>query len=293
MKKTALAKPAVIACAGIWALLLSGCDKEATGQVAAVVNGEEITLQEINATLAEANIPEGADKKVLQQQALQQIIERRLVAQEARKDNIDKDPNYLIKQRQLGEALLIQMYAQKTGATLKVPDQAAIQKYVTSHPFAFSDRTIYSVDQIVFLLPSDATKLKSLEKANSLDEIAKILDSMGTQYQRGGTQMDSAQVPPAMMSQISSLPAGEPFIIPTGVNVTANVITGSKKVPVNDSETNAQVVNDIRKDEMTKIMQERLKSAKAQADIKYQNGFAPPAQPADSKALTTSEKPAG
>ena len=293
MKKTALAKPVIIMCASAWTLLLGGCDKEATGQVAAVVNGEEITLQEINATLAEANVPEGADKKVLQQQALQQIVDRRLVAQAARDDGIDQDPNYLIKQRQLSEALLIQMYAQKTGATLKVPDQASIKNYTKSHPFAFSDRTVYSIDQIIFPMPSDVTKLKSLEKADNLAEVSKILDGMGIKYKRGNTQMDSAQVPPAMMSQIASLPAGEPFVIPTGANVTANVILESKKIPAAEEGSNAQIVNAIRKDEMTKIMQDRLKTAKAKADIQYQDGFSPPAQTGDNKALATPDKPAG
>jgi hypothetical protein len=44
---------------------LSACDREATGQVAAVVNDEEITLQEINAEIAALQIPETADKKAV------------------------------------------------------------------------------------------------------------------------------------------------------------------------------------------------------------------------------------
>ena len=85
------------------ALALSGCGKEATGQVAAVVNGEEITLQEINAELGSRPIPEGVDKKVIQQAALQRLVERRLLAQAARDDELDKTPDYLLRERQLRE----------------------------------------------------------------------------------------------------------------------------------------------------------------------------------------------
>jgi len=82
-------------------MCLSACNREATGQVAAVVNDDEITLQEINAELAALQIPETADKKLVQQQALQRIIERRLLAQEASADGVATSQDYLIRERQL------------------------------------------------------------------------------------------------------------------------------------------------------------------------------------------------
>ena len=72
----------------IGAVLLGGCQKEATGQVAAVVNGEEITLQEINAELAQLQVPEGVDRAQVQQAALQRIVDRRLLAQAAKEDGL-------------------------------------------------------------------------------------------------------------------------------------------------------------------------------------------------------------
>ncbi len=273
MKIALSAKPLLLICAGSWAIMLAGCEKEATGQVAAVVNGEEITLQEINAMLAEANIPSGADNKAIQQQALQQIVDKRLLAQVAREDGIDQDPVYLIKQRQLNEALLIQMYGQKTGSTLKVPDKSAIDNYVKTHPFSFANRKIYNVDQISFPVPADISSLKSLEKANTLPEVAAILDSMKIKYQRGTTQMDSAQVPAAMMAQIASLAPGEPFVVPSAAVVTANVITGSQSVPIDESQMASQIVDSIRKEELSEILKKRLEAAKSKAEITYQDGF--------------------
>ena len=44
------------------ALMASACTKKAEGQTVAIVNGEEITAAELNAELANAKIPEGADK---------------------------------------------------------------------------------------------------------------------------------------------------------------------------------------------------------------------------------------
>ncbi|MEP3224704.1 MAG: SurA N-terminal domain-containing protein [Parasphingorhabdus sp.] len=282
----------------VGALVLTGCEKSAEGQVAAVVNNEEITLQEINAALNETNIPEGADKKILQQKALQQIIERRLLAQAAKESGIDQDPAYLIRQRQLSEALLVQMYADKAGTTIKVPDQAAIDRYTEANPFAFANRTVYAVDQILFPAPANLNDLKQLEKANTLEEVGAILTQMDIKYNRKTAQMDSLQVPPAMMAQIISLDPGEPFVIPTSGTVTANVIKAQQKVPYNADQAGPAAVKAIRNEEMAKIMKQRLAEAKTKAEITYQTGFEPPKEgekPAEAPKLPTepTEVPAG
>ena len=67
------------------AALLAGCHRGAPdGQVAATVNGEEVTLQELNTEIQASNIPQGMDKQVAQQQALQHIIDRKLLLDAAR-----------------------------------------------------------------------------------------------------------------------------------------------------------------------------------------------------------------
>ena len=76
--KTAITARLAYICAV--AIVLHGCDKEPTGQVVAVVNGEEITQQELNAEIAELPNPPAGDKKAVQRQMLQQIINRRLMA---------------------------------------------------------------------------------------------------------------------------------------------------------------------------------------------------------------------
>src|SRR3546814_10939735 len=105
------------------ALALSGCGKEATGQVAPVVNGEEITLQEIHAELGSRPIPEGVDKKVIQQAALQRLVAHRLLAPPAPDDDLDKTHDYLRRERQLRAALLVQLMGPRAERAQKSPAQ--------------------------------------------------------------------------------------------------------------------------------------------------------------------------
>lgn len=258
-------------------LSLAGCGKEATGQVAAVVNGEEITLQEINAELGNTTIPDGVDKKVIQQAALQKIVERRLLAQAAREDGLDKTPDYLLRERQLRDALLVQLMGQRAERALKVPDQQEIDKFIGDNPLMFAGRQVLTIDRIQFALPEKVDQLKALENDHSMDAVAARLQQMGIQFRRDRPQVDAASLGQQRLSQIRALPAGEPFVLPENGIVTVGVIVGERPEPVSASDARPLAVQALRRQKLTETMQERLKQSRATAEIEYQAGFAPAA----------------
>jgi len=196
-------------------VLLTGCQKSATGQVVAVVNGEEITLQELNAELGAMKIPENADKKTVRQSVLQQIVNRRLIAQQAKKDGVDRDPAYVSQQRRMDEQLLVSMYGRKTLESIGVPDDAALKKVMSENPTLFGGRTIYKVDQIQFEVPQDPKRLAPIMNIHTMDGVASYLTSAGIKFGRGMAEIDSGRVPPDMMKKVLSLKPGEPFIVPS------------------------------------------------------------------------------
>jgi EpsD family peptidyl-prolyl cis-trans isomerase len=256
-------------------LSLAACDKEPTGQVAAVVNGEEITLQEVNAELGSVNIPDGVDKKVVQQAALERVVERRLLAQAARDEGLDKTPDYLLRERQLRDALLVQLMGQKAQRAQRVPEQAEIDKFIADNPDMFADRKIFAIDRIQFPLPKDMAQLKALENDHSMEAVASHLQELGIKFARTDAQMDSAQVGKQRMQQIRALPAGEPFIAPENGMVTVAVIKSERAVPLTGDAARPLAVQAIQNQQLTSAMQDRLKQARAAAEIKYQPDFAP------------------
>lgn len=265
--------------------LLAACDNAPTGQVAAVVNGEEITLQEVNTELATIPAPEGVDKDQLRQGILNRIVERRLLAQAAREDGLDQTPEFLIRRRQLEDALLIQLLQQKGQRAATVPSEAAIDNYIASNPATFANRAIYTLDRIQFPLPGDLSMLKALEDDTTMDQVAATLDSMGIKYSRGAAQMDSARVGEQRMAQIRALPAGEPFVTPEGGMVTVAVITSSSPQPLAGAESRPVALEAMRAAGTEKSLKARLEAERKEAEITYQEGF-------DPKAAKT-PKPAG
>lgn len=266
----------LIAMCVIGVLATSACDRKATGQVAAVVDGEEITLQEINAELAAAQIPQGADKKAIQNAALQRIVERRLMADVAKDDGLDKQPEFLLRRRQLEDLLLVQMLGQKAGRSLRVPSDAALDAYIAQHPTQFANREVLALDQIQFPMPADPAKLKALEADHSMDAVATRLKQLGIQFQRGNGRLDTLQVPPETLKSIEALPAGEPFVLPANGSVSVSVITGRTPSPVAGPQARPIAVQMMRNEALGKALQQRLVAKKASAKITYQPGFEPP-----------------
>ena len=149
------------------ALMASACTKKAEGQTVAIVNGEEITAAELNAELANAKIPEGADKDQARSRVLQAMIDRRLLAQQAKTDGIDKSPEFLNRQRRATEDLLINMFASRQIDTAKLPANSEIEKFQATRPWIFSQREQWNLDQLRFQMPTDAATRAKLEKAKT------------------------------------------------------------------------------------------------------------------------------
>ena len=258
----------------------AACNKKPTDQVVAVVNGDEISMQELNAELGNAQLPPGVDKKVVQQQLLQRLIDRRVLAQSAKEQGIDRDPAFIVEQRRVNEALLVDKLAKRTADSIPVPSNSEIDKFIAENPSLFANRKIYAIDQIMFQMPADVSRIKQLEPAKTMDEVAATLKTMNIPFQRGVQRVDSANVPPEQMARILALPKTEPFIIPQGNRVTVNLITGDQSAPLPIEQARPLATRAIRAQKLGKQGEDRLKEARTKAKIEYQDGFAPAAKPA-------------
>ena len=260
------------------ALAVGGCGSKAPeGQVVATVDGQEVTLQELNAEAQAANVPENADKAVVQPQLLQQVINRKLLAAAARDKNMDENGEFLVQRRRAEEALLGQMFLKQQVASVGVPKPAEITKFIADNPTAFAQRTRYTLDQIRFQRPADANQLKAMEKDKTMAEVAATLTQLGIKFERGNSQIDSGTIPPDLMQRILALPAGEPFVIPEGPLIYVSVITGRQPVATPDAEARAAAANAIRQQGTQKALRDQLETLRKNAKIEYQKGFTPPA----------------
>jgi EpsD family peptidyl-prolyl cis-trans isomerase len=259
-------------------VVVSGCQRKAEGQTVAVVNGEEITAPDLNFALSIAKIPAGVDKNKARALVLDQLVDRRLLAEQARKEGIDKSPEYLNRQRRADEDLLISMLADRRLNTAQLPSDREIQNYIASHPETFAKREIWQLDQVKFLTPSDPGIKAEIAAAHSTDALVAVLQKHNIAVQRQKNRIDTAVVPPELYGKLDSLPAGEPFSIVAGNSTVVNGITAREPQPIIGDQAKPLAVQAIRRAQTGKALQGLLKSLKDSAKVEYQPGYAPPAK---------------
>lgn len=258
------------------ALLASACNKKAEGQTVAVVNGEEITAAELNAELGSAKLPQGADKNQIRARLLQSMIDRRLLAQQAKTDGLDKTPEFLNRQRKATEDLLISMLAARQIDTAQLPANSEIERFQASHPWMFAQREQWNLEQLRFALPSDAGLRAKMDQAKSLEELSKTLTDAGVTFTRQKNRLDTAVIPQSIYGQLATLSAGEPFIIPVGDQAVASVVVSRESAALTGERARPIAVAAMRREQAAKLMQNRLSSLRQTAKIEYKEGYAPP-----------------
>ncbi len=277
------------------ALSLTACGKDSKaeggkglekGQVVATVDGQDITIHELNAELMGVALPTGERRKAIEQAALQQIINRRILANIAREQGIDKTPMYILQERRADEALLVQLLQRDLASKVPVPSRTEAERYMQENPKLFADRKIFAIDQIQFEQPEDLSRLRAYEPLKTMDQVEQRLVEDGIKYRRAPAELDSVGANPALLAQIEKLPEGEIFLIPTGRAVLANRITGTRTVPFGGEDAiqfaTRQIQTNRLADSATKQYDAKLKAARD--GVKYQDGYAPPAPPAAAKA---------
>lgn len=273
-----LRRGALIAGAALALLGLSGCDKKAEGQVVAIVDGDEITSQEVNGALGAA-AAQGEPDQQMRNAALNQLIDRRLLAGVARDEGVESSPEYILRKRQLEENLLVQMMGEKLARDNKQPTAQQIDQMIAENPQAFADRTVFALDQIVFPMPPRRDVFDALAPAKTMAEVVATLNKFGVKFQRGNNTIDSANLPPPVFQQFKRVGTSEPLVIPSGNAVTVAMIMRSEAAPVSGQAARAVAGNAYTKREVEKVLKSKLDAARKAGKIEYQSGFSAPPTP--------------
>jgi EpsD family peptidyl-prolyl cis-trans isomerase len=264
-----------IVLAMVLACSLAACEKKPGGQTVAVVNNEEITAADLNAELNNMNASAADASKDARAQALERLIDRRLLAQQAKADGIDKSPEFLNQERRQTDTLLISMLMERQAKTEQVPSADQIVKFEASHPGMFDKREIWTLDTINYPLPKDPAVTAKIAAAKSLDEVAQALTAAGIQFTKATRQFDTAVLPANIYAQLANLRPGEPFIAPGPDRAVASVITDRKPAPLSADQSRQLALTQMRREQIDQLVMQRVKDLKAKAKIQYQPGFSP------------------
>jgi EpsD family peptidyl-prolyl cis-trans isomerase len=242
-------------------------------------------VQELRAELAGYNAPDAKARKQAEQTALQNIIQRKLIAKAAAKAGIDKSPAFAIQKSRVDELLLVQSWQKALADAVPEPGPEQVRQFINQHPELFANRKVYVVDQVRMQATADPKLVADLKPLNTLEDIAKLLQSRGVRFEEARGALDSLQLGSAMVMQIDKLPSGEIFVLPLNGLLVANKIVETHVAPVPDATAQKLAAGAIKAQQAQESVKRMFGSVVAnhpKTKVVYNPAYAPaaPAKPA-------------
>lgn len=282
---------------------LSACGgkkEEKATQSLASVNGEEITVLQLNEELQRSGVQAGqqeAASKVL----LESLIDRQLLQNEAVKDKTDRDPK-VVQAIERAKALIIaQAYMQKRIGTVAKPTPAEVEDYFGKHPEFFTQRKQFDMKQLIIPSSDVNDKLKAtMDGAKSLEEVAVWLEANSVKFGRTQVSRTSADLAPDLSSKLLSMPKGQLFIVREGDRTLLISLADVKDSSVTLAQSAPQIEQFLFNKKNKDAADAELKRLRAQAKIEYLNkkdaspapATTTPAAPAAASTPTAASTPA-
>jgi EpsD family peptidyl-prolyl cis-trans isomerase len=259
---------------------LSACNQGAkapTGQVVATVGHDEITMRDLRAEMGNFNAPDPKTLKAAEGSALQTIIGRDILAQEAKKEKLDKTPDFAIARQRSMNALLSQALEQKIASQVPAATTEDAQRFVDAHPDMFAERKVFILDQLQMPRPTDPALVKALEPLKTFDQIQALLTSRKIPSKRVETALDAVGADPRLVAAIVKLPPGELFVLPSGQILTVNSVKDTKVIPFTGANAVAYAQKYVTRQRTQEAVQRRVQQlfAAEKGDVKFSKDFAP------------------
>jgi EpsD family peptidyl-prolyl cis-trans isomerase len=262
---------------------LSSCDqsgKAPTGQVVATVGHREITMRDLRAELGGYKAPDPKTLKAAESTALRNIIGRDVLAEEARKEKLDKTPDFAIAKQRAIDSLLVEALQKSIASQVPAATTDDAQRFMQDHPDIFGQRKIFMPR------PSDANLIKALEPLKTFDQIQALLTSKNIPFKRVETSLDAVGADPRLVAAIVKLPPGELFVLPSGQIITVNLVKDTKVVPFTGDKAVAFAQQFLTRQNTQQAVQRRVQQLFAEQEkmIKYSKDFAPTQTPTPTPA---------
>ena len=275
--------------AGMWmtvaaaALVMAGCGAGAGGDVVAKVGAEKITKAQLDAELTLSGAADPTNPAV-RKAMLEQIVARKLLAQEARAEKLDKSAEAAALRIAAIETYEANLERSAMMSTVPKPTDADATTFIQAHPEMFGERTGYVIERLNVVTKADPALVQALEPAKTLEAVESVLTQRGIAYTRSVSQVDTLQAAPQLTATLRRLQPGEPFVVPEPNGFTVGRVRDSKVQPLAGPAAVRVASEIVYSQRQTTKMKERLDALKAKKVTYVDGSVADPEKPAAAAA---------
>ena len=261
------------------ALSLAGCGDKGSGkesQVAAKVNGDELTVHQLNFELAKVGNLSQDQAKQAANQVLKSMVDEQLLVQKAVADKLDRDPQVVQALDAARRQILAQSLLQRLIAGQTKPSDAEIVDYYGKNPALFSDRRIYRLEEVnVQVTPASLATVKAqLQKTTNLGDFGLWLKEQKIPARGGQVTKAAEQLPLELLPHLEKMKSGQTFIFTSPGTLTIVALIGSESHPLTQEQARPMIERFLANAKKREVADAELKKLKASAKIEYLGDYA-------------------
>lgn len=267
-------------CALLAFAVLQGCgsgDKSApVSQVAARVNGGEITIYRVNNALAAMDNPEQQMLAKTRRSVLDSLIEQELAAQAAEDSKLDRTPAVVQAIEAARRELLARAWLEQVSATLSKPGAAEVSRYYAEHPELFARRRVYNLQQIMLTAePALLNELRQKVEADTpLQKIGNWLEQKQVKYSALAGVRAAEKIPLDIIADLSKASDGQTLLIEQPKSALIIHVASSSLQPVAETDAAPRIRKFLANQAWTEAIATEMKRLKQRASITYLGEFA-------------------
>ncbi len=287
-----LALPLMVAAA-----LVAGCgEKKDKGgeenkptQVAAKVNGTELTVSQVNYALQRIPNLDKDQSKAASLQVVRNLVDQEVLAQKAQADKLDRDPVVLQALDTARRQIMAEAYMSRALGTTPEPSDAEVSDYFNKHPELFTKRKIYRLQQVAIKAPEGKREAirKQLAESKTLNDFGAWLKEQKLQVQSSQVVKPAEQLPATILPRLAEMPNGQALVVNTPEGLLVIVVADSQVQPVTLEQAKPAIARLLQNEARQKAAKAELDRVKAAAKIEYVGEFAD----AGKKAAAPAEQP--
>lgn len=267
-----------MALAALIPFLVVGCGKKdkAATQTVAIVDGQEISVHQINSVLAKVNgvSPESLPK--VKHEILEGLVEQQLAINLATSTKLDRSPEVVTAIENAKREIIARAALEQIRNAQPKPTDDEVKSYFTAHPELFSERRVFNLQEIALnkATPNLAEIRAKVASAKSMEEVADWLTQQNIGYKPTAGARAAEQIPLEVLPKLHQFKDGQMGLIEgNDANFIIRVVA-SKTVPISEAQAQPRIKVFLANQRGAEAIKREKEAMRAKAKVEYLGEFA-------------------
>jgi len=263
----------------ILSLLVACADEnksKAPGQIAVIVNGEEISIYQLEDALHQAGLVSDEKGKQAMPQLLKRLIEQSLILQQAKADKLERDAGVMMALEAAKRKILTEEWLKRKMNSVKKANPQEIEAFYNVHPELFEKRKVFQLKELYIDTKSESQSkiAKIIDSTDDVNTLEHHLEAQKVPFNANQSTLTAEQLPMDRLPLLSALPLGHFIKIISENGVLIQGVLSAKESPTDKTKAASLIEAFLNNQERKKESEVLIKHLHETAKIEYLGEFA-------------------